>query len=167
LAEVQESIPEVKVVLFGMDEDPDIFIQAVSPRHCRYVLKNASATDLLEAVRTVAKARHLTSRQTDILKHRGQTGASQEGTATSATRRTRYTPWETNDDDTVQQISGLVIGTVESVFPNEIKVLIELDAPNVTALNTGTPTAFPRLNGYVLNTERSRSHDRFHLLDRY
>jgi len=50
----------------------------------------------------------------------------------------------------VQQVSGLVVGTVESVSPNEIRVLLELDAPGATALNTGTPTSFPRLNGYVL-----------------
>src|ERR1700751_2877161 len=29
LADLQESIPELKVVLFGMDEDPALFIQAV------------------------------------------------------------------------------------------------------------------------------------------
>jgi len=55
LADVQESIPEIKVVLFGMDEDPDIFIQAVRRGIAGYVLKNASAADLLEAVRTVAQ----------------------------------------------------------------------------------------------------------------
>lgn len=47
-------------------------------------------------------------------------------------------------------LSSLIIGTVESVSPNEIKVLLEMDAPHATALNTGSPTAFPRLNGYVL-----------------
>lgn len=50
----------------------------------------------------------------------------------------------------VERLSGLVVGTVESVAPHEIKVLLELDAPHSTALNTGTPSAFPRLNGYVL-----------------
>jgi len=55
LADVQESIPEIKVVLFGMDEDPEIFIQAVRRGIAGFVLKNASATDLLEAVRTVAQ----------------------------------------------------------------------------------------------------------------
>ena len=55
LADVQESIPEIKIVLFGMDEDPDIFIQAVRRGVAGYVLKNASATDLLEAVRAVAQ----------------------------------------------------------------------------------------------------------------
>ena len=55
LADVQESIPEIKVVLFGMDEDPEVFIQAVRRGIAGFVLKNASATDLLEAVRTVAQ----------------------------------------------------------------------------------------------------------------
>lgn len=47
-------------------------------------------------------------------------------------------------------LSSLVIGAVESVAPDEIRVLLDLDAPHSTALNTGTPTPFPRLNGYVL-----------------
>jgi DNA-binding NarL/FixJ family response regulator len=55
LADLQETIPEIKVILFGMDEDPDIFIQAVRRGIAGFVLKNASATDLLDAVRTVAQ----------------------------------------------------------------------------------------------------------------
>ena len=55
LADLQESIPDIKVVLFGMDEDPEVFIQAVRRGIAGFVLKNASATDLLEAVRTVAQ----------------------------------------------------------------------------------------------------------------
>jgi uncharacterized protein len=50
----------------------------------------------------------------------------------------------------IQRLSELVIGSVESVSSDEIRVLLELDAPHATALNTGTPTPFPRLNGYVL-----------------
>lgn len=50
----------------------------------------------------------------------------------------------------IEWLANLVIGTVESVSPDEVRVLLELDAPHTTALNTGTPTAFPRLNGYVL-----------------
>ncbi len=50
----------------------------------------------------------------------------------------------------IQRLSELVIGSVESVAPDEVRVLLELDAPHATALNTGTPTPFPRLNGYVL-----------------
>lgn len=50
----------------------------------------------------------------------------------------------------IERLSGLVIGTVESVAPDKITVLLELDAPHNVALNTGTPAAFPRINGYVL-----------------
>ncbi len=50
----------------------------------------------------------------------------------------------------VDSLARLVAGTVESVSPREIHVLLELDAPQATALNTGVPTAFPRINGYVL-----------------
>ncbi len=50
----------------------------------------------------------------------------------------------------IEQIASLTIGTVESVSPSEIKVLLEPNAPQATALNTGVPTGFPRINGYVL-----------------
>jgi len=49
-----------------------------------------------------------------------------------------------------ERLAQLVIGTVESVAPDEIRVMLELDAPHTTALNAGTPASFPRLNGYVL-----------------
>ncbi len=55
LADLQESLPEIKIVLFGMDEDPGVFLRAVGLGIAGYVLKNASATDLLDAVRTVAQ----------------------------------------------------------------------------------------------------------------
>jgi hypothetical protein len=50
----------------------------------------------------------------------------------------------------IERLSNLVVGAVESVSPNEIRVLLELEAPHSTALNTGTPAPFPRINGYVL-----------------
>lgn len=50
----------------------------------------------------------------------------------------------------IEDLANLVIGSVESVAPDEINVLLELDAPHTTALNAGTPASFPRLNGYVL-----------------
>lgn len=50
----------------------------------------------------------------------------------------------------IERLSNLVVGAVESVSPDEVRVLLELDAPQATALNTGTPAPFPRLNGYVL-----------------
>ncbi len=50
----------------------------------------------------------------------------------------------------ISQIAALTIGTVESVSPSEIKVLLEPNAPQTTALNTGVPTGFPRINSFVL-----------------
>ncbi len=50
----------------------------------------------------------------------------------------------------IERLSNLVVGAVESVSPVEVRVLLDLDAPHTTALNTGTPAAFPRLNGYLL-----------------
>jgi len=50
----------------------------------------------------------------------------------------------------IDRIASLAIGTVESVSPSEIRVLLETDAPQATALNTGVPMGFPRINGYVL-----------------
>jgi len=47
-------------------------------------------------------------------------------------------------------LRNLTIGTVESVSPREIRILLDLNAPQNTALNTGTPTLFPKINGYVL-----------------
>ena len=55
LADLQESIPEIKIILFGMDEDPDVFLRAVRRGIAGYVLKSASAADLMDAVRTVAQ----------------------------------------------------------------------------------------------------------------
>lgn len=48
------------------------------------------------------------------------------------------------------RLRNLAIGTVDYVSPSEIKVLLEPDAPQNTALNTGVPSLFPRINGFVL-----------------
>jgi hypothetical protein len=50
----------------------------------------------------------------------------------------------------MEELAGLVVGTVESVSPNEVRVTLDSAAPQTTAFNTGTPVSFPRLNGYVL-----------------
>lgn len=42
------------------------------------------------------------------------------------------------------------IGVVEYVSPSQIKVLLDLNAPQNTAINTGVPTLFPKINGFVL-----------------
>lgn len=53
------------------------------------------------------------------------------------------------------EYSSCLIGTVDGVSPDEIVVLLDTDAPQSTALNTGTPTAFPQVNGYVLIPNQS------------
>jgi hypothetical protein len=50
----------------------------------------------------------------------------------------------------ISKISSMTVGTVESVAPDEIKVLLDIDSPRNTALNTGVPTPFPRINSFVL-----------------
>ena len=45
---------------------------------------------------------------------------------------------------------SLRIGTVDFVSPDEIKVLLDIEAPDGVALNTGTARPFPRINGYML-----------------
>lgn len=47
-------------------------------------------------------------------------------------------------------LRNLTIGTVDYVSPNEIKVILDTSAPQNTALNTGTLSLFPRINGFVL-----------------
>jgi two-component system, NarL family, response regulator DegU len=55
ICDIRESVPQIRIVLFGMDEDTEIFLQAVRLGINGYVLKNASSTELLDAVRTVAQ----------------------------------------------------------------------------------------------------------------
>ncbi|WP_435548123.1 ATP-binding protein [Desulfobacterium sp. N47] len=45
---------------------------------------------------------------------------------------------------------SLRIGTVDFISPDEVKVLLEIDAPESVALNAGGARPFPRVNGYVL-----------------
>jgi DNA helicase HerA-like ATPase len=45
---------------------------------------------------------------------------------------------------------SLRIGSIDFVSPDEIKVLLDIEAPDSVALNTGTPRPFPKINGYVL-----------------
>jgi hypothetical protein len=45
---------------------------------------------------------------------------------------------------------SLRIGIIDFVSPDEIKVLLDIDAPDSVALNTGSPRPFPRINSYVL-----------------
>lgn len=50
----------------------------------------------------------------------------------------------------IEALGARVVGTVESVSANTIVVLLDPDAPQATALNTGRPSGFPRINGYLL-----------------
>jgi uncharacterized protein len=50
----------------------------------------------------------------------------------------------------VEALGARVVGAVEVVSANTIIVMLDPDAPQATALNTGTPTGFPRINGYLL-----------------
>lgn len=49
-----------------------------------------------------------------------------------------------------EQASSLRIGTVDFVSPDEIKVALDIEAPESIALNAGGPRPFPRINSYVL-----------------
>jgi uncharacterized protein len=49
-----------------------------------------------------------------------------------------------------EQAGGLRIGTVDFVSPDEIKVGLDIEAPESVALNTGGPRPFPRVNSYLL-----------------
>lgn len=50
----------------------------------------------------------------------------------------------------VEALGDRAIGTVEQVSAGGISVLLDPDAPQATALNTGVPAGFPRINGYLL-----------------
>ncbi|MBQ9799173.1 MAG: DUF87 domain-containing protein, partial [Thermoguttaceae bacterium] len=50
----------------------------------------------------------------------------------------------------ISYVESLRIGSVDFVSPNEIKVLLDVEAPNNVALNAGIPRPFPRVNEYAL-----------------
>jgi hypothetical protein len=45
---------------------------------------------------------------------------------------------------------SLRIGTVDFVSPDEVKVALDIEAPESVALNAGAPRPFPRVNSYLL-----------------
>lgn len=49
-----------------------------------------------------------------------------------------------------EQAESLQIGVVDFVSPDEVKVALDIEAPESVALNTGAPRPFPRVNGYLL-----------------
>lgn len=50
----------------------------------------------------------------------------------------------------VDALGERIVGTVDRVAPDSFTVAIDVDAPHSTALNTGTPERFPRVNGYLI-----------------
>jgi len=50
----------------------------------------------------------------------------------------------------MDDLRNLSIGTIESISPKEIKILLDINTPQNIALNTGSPILFPKINGYVL-----------------
>ena len=49
-----------------------------------------------------------------------------------------------------EQAGSLRIGTVDFVSPDEIRVALDVEAPEAVALTTGMPRPFPRVNSYLL-----------------
>jgi len=49
-----------------------------------------------------------------------------------------------------EQAEQLHVGTVDFVSPDEIKVALDVDSPESTALNAGSPRPFPRVHSYLL-----------------
>jgi len=45
---------------------------------------------------------------------------------------------------------SLRIGTVDFISPDEVKVLLDIEAPDSVAMNAGGVRPFPRVNGYVI-----------------
>lgn len=50
-----QHVPEIKIVLFGMDEDAGIFLKSTYFGVSGYLLKEASAAEIIHAVRAVAQ----------------------------------------------------------------------------------------------------------------
>jgi DNA-binding NarL/FixJ family response regulator len=55
LGDLFEKVPEVKVVLFGMDKDTGVFLKSAYCGVSGYLLKDASASEIIAAVRAVAQ----------------------------------------------------------------------------------------------------------------
>lgn len=50
----------------------------------------------------------------------------------------------------IENQASLRVGVVEFVSPDEIKVQLDIDAPDGISANAGVPREFPRINSYVL-----------------
>lgn len=73
--EILRSIPDARVVVLSMYEDEDSVVRAIRAGARGFVLKKASHTDLLDALRVVAKGgSYLSPQVSDKLLHRIQSG---------------------------------------------------------------------------------------------
>ncbi|MHA3772649.1 ATP-binding protein [Verrucomicrobiota bacterium sgz303538] len=50
----------------------------------------------------------------------------------------------------IELLSTLIVGSVDYVSANDIRVVLAMNAPQATAINSGIPIGFPRINGYLL-----------------
>jgi len=50
----------------------------------------------------------------------------------------------------VERIGALAVGRIEAVTAAELRISLFGETPQATALNTGVPTGFPRINAYIL-----------------
>jgi DNA-binding NarL/FixJ family response regulator len=57
LQELLDQTSGIKVLLFGMNEDPDVFLKAVFLGICGYLLKDASAAEIVAAVRAAVRGK--------------------------------------------------------------------------------------------------------------
>ena len=54
IPDIVSKVPNIRIVLIDMDENPDIFLRCVRAGVAGYLLKDASAADIISAVRSVA-----------------------------------------------------------------------------------------------------------------
>jgi len=55
LRDIVDQLSGVKLLLFGMNDDPDVFLKAVFLGICGYLLKDASAAEIVAAVRAAVR----------------------------------------------------------------------------------------------------------------
>jgi DNA-binding NarL/FixJ family response regulator len=55
ICEIVKQAPKVRVVLIDMNDDPEVFLECVRAGAVGYLLKDASAADVISAVRSVAQ----------------------------------------------------------------------------------------------------------------
>jgi DNA-binding NarL/FixJ family response regulator len=55
LSQARKLLPELKIIMIGMNDDPEVFLQAVRHGSVGYILKDASASEVTAAVRAVVQ----------------------------------------------------------------------------------------------------------------